>query len=93
MVESVYGRMNELFKLSARMKNATNLEKCTWMKTVMAVVSLECTGLLSLSYTVPDWAEQKHSSHGDKCSYSVTFLHSTLIHDIVITNTKIDIPF
>lgn len=51
MVESVYGRMNELFKLSARMKNATNLEKCTWMKTVMAVVSLECTGLLFLSYT------------------------------------------
>lgn len=42
---------------------------------------------------VPSWAGQKHLNHGDKCSYSITFLQSTLSHDIVVSLTKINIFF
>lgn len=42
---------------------------------------------------VPSWSEQKHLNHGDKCSHSITFLQSTLSHDIVVSLTKIDIFF
>lgn len=87
MVESDYGGMNELFKLSACMKNATNLEKCA--------INEDCDDYIYpgmhqplVSQLTECLTEQKHSNHSDKCSYSIILLHSTLIHDVVVNLRK-----